>query len=162
MHFDPVLVWGDLSVPTVESHRAASVAPLWVLAGACWTVQLFLPWTSRGAFSSSSMLDGVSLIRSGAVDAVVPGWAAYVLLALPAIGLAMTALAGLGGAAAGLGRVTLAVGGAAAVAAAGHLLVGYQPSRTGPGGWVSAAGALLAVAAVLTSVRGRRLEEHPS
>jgi len=147
-------------MPTVETRRHATVSLLWVLAGGCWTVQLFLPWTTRGAFASSSMLDGVRLLRSGVIDAVVPAWALYALLALPAIGLSVTGLAGLTGPAAELGRVVLGVAGAILVAVAGQVLVSYEPSRTGPGGWLSLVGAVLVGAAVLASVRGRRTTEE--
>lgn len=154
-------------MPTAESpaelRRHLPAALLWVLAGGCWTVQLFLPWTTRGAFSSSSMLDGVRLLRSGVVDAVVPPWAVYALLALPAIGLSVTGVAGLAGPVAEMVRFVLGLLGAAVVGAAGHVLVAYDITRIGPGGWVSLAGAVLAGAAVLAAVRGRRVpEESPS
>ena len=149
-------------MPTVETRRHLPVATLWVLAGSCWTVQLFLPWTTRGAFSSSSMLDGVRLLRSGVVDSIVPPWAVYVLLTLPAIGLSVTGIAGLAGPAADLGRVVLGVGGAVVVVLAWDVLAGYAPSRIGPGGWVSTAGTLLAGAAVLAALRGRRTSKEPS
>ncbi len=146
-----------------ELRRHVPAAVLWVLAGGCWTVQLFLPWTTRGAFSSSSMLDGVQLLRSGVVDAVVPPWATYALLALPAIGLSVTGVAGLAGPVAEMLRLALGLLGAAVVVAAGHVLVAYDITRIGPGGWVSLAGAVLAGAAVLAAVRGRRApEESPS
>lgn len=151
-----------MSVRTAEPRHHVSAALLWVLVGGCWTVQLFLPWTTRGAFASSSMLDGVRLLRTGVVDAVVPSWGIYLLLALPAIGLSVTGLAGLTGPVADVGRIVLGLAGAVVVAVAWHLLAASQPSRVGPGGWVSAAGALLAGAAVLVAARGRRLLEEPS
>lgn len=148
-------------MPIAETRQPLPVALLWLLAGGCWTVQLFLPWTTRGAFASSSMLDGVRLVRTGVVDAAVPAWAAYVLLALPAIGLSVTGLAGVSGPLAGAGRVVLAVLGAAVVALAWHVLAAFEPARVGPGGWVSAGGVLLAITAVAVALRGRRPREEP-
>lgn len=133
---------------TPPPFRDQVVAPLtWVLAGSCWTVQLLLSWTSTGLLSSSSQVDGFRVLRSGVVSSVVPGWAAYLLLVLPVVGIALVALAALAGRAAGRMRLGLASLGVVMLASTLYALVSFDPARLGPGGWTASAGAALAVAA---------------
>lgn len=108
-------------------------------------------------FSTSSMLDAVRLIRSGTVDALVPSWAAPVLLAMPCAGLAVAGLAGFGGLLVDAVRVLLALTVAGLFALAFHFLAGADVFRLGYGGWIAALGISLAVVAVVTKQPGPRV-----
>ncbi len=130
-----------------RDHVAASLS--WIGAGLCWVTQLFVPWTSVGALSASSQLDGFRLVRRGAVDSVAPSWSAWLLLVLPAAGLVLVALAGLAGGGATVARLALAASGVVLLALALHGLVAWDLRRLGPGGWTSLAGCALALGAAL-------------
>lgn len=139
----------------LDSARPA-VMLLWCTAGACWVTQLFVPWTTRGTLSSASMLDAVRLVRSDSVDAVVPGWAAAVLLALPAIGLLVGGSVGLAGPVAEGGRIALTLIAVALWVLAFVGLADSDVGRLGFGGWLTAGGAVAAGAAVTCRHVGRK------
>lgn len=143
--------------------RDPGPAPLaWVAAGGAWCAQLVLPWTSSGTFSSSSLADGIRLIRNGTLSGIAPAWVAPVLLVLPAAGLTLVGLALVDGAVAVAARLLLALVGLALVVASVALLVSGEPSRLGPGGWTAVGGAGLAVAAVSLDLLGGRRARRPS
>jgi hypothetical protein len=136
-------------VSVILGRGGAATMLLWCAAGACWVAQLFVPWTSRGTFSTSSMLDAVRLVRSGAIDAMVPAWVAFALLTVPAIGLVVGGSVGLTGAAAEGCRIALAVV-ASVLCALGFVeLTGTDPQGLGAGGWLGLCGAGSALAAVV-------------
>jgi len=130
----------------VRNHLLAPL--VWIVAGAFWLVQLFLPWTSSGTFSTSTMVDGIRLIRSGEVESVVPGWIAPVLLVLPAAGLGLIAVASLDGVVAALVRVALGAVCLILLGLSVHYLVDSDPGRLGPGGWTAGAGGLATLVAL--------------
>jgi hypothetical protein len=125
--------------------------------GATWVVAWFLPWTSRGLLSTSSLRDGAGLVRSGSVSALVPAWAAWTLLLAPACGLVLVGSATRhGGVAFAVRCVVLVV--MSAVFAAGWYAVGeLDVDRLGPGGWLTALGVLLG----LTGLAEHWLATHP-
>ena len=125
----------------------------WLGAGACWFSQAFTPWTSRGVLSVASSVDAFRLARSGLVDNLVPVWIAPFLMVLPAVGLGMVALLGLRGALVKGARVVLALVGASVVVLTLAYLAKFDPGRLGPGGWLSVAGAFLAIAGVAVDRR---------
>lgn len=129
--------------PQFRDHIAASMS--WVVAGLCWAAQLLLPWTTVGALSASSQVDGFQLVRSGSVSSVAPTWTAYTVLLLPVIGLAVVALSGVAGRRASAARLGAAGLGIVVVGVAVHGLVEWDLPRLGPGGWTAAVGGALAV-----------------
>lgn len=137
--------------------RRAATAALWLAVGAAWVVAWFLPWTSRGLLSTSSLRDGAGLVRSGSVSALVPAWAAWTLLLAPACGLVLVGSATRhGGVAFALRCVVLVV--MSAVFATGWYAVGeLDVDRLGPGGWLTALGVLLG----LTGLAEHWLATHP-
>ncbi len=114
------------------------------VAGACWLVALFLPWTSHGALSATSLLDAVELIRRGAVDAVVPSGVAVLVLVPSIAGIVVIGVAGLAGRPMAVVRA-----GALAVGSLGSIglvlaLSDADPAAAGPGAWVALVGVLFA------------------
>jgi hypothetical protein len=125
---------------------------LWAGAGACWLVSLFLPWTSKGALSSATLVDAVRLIRRGSVDALVPPAAAAVLLVPALAGIVLIGLAGFAGRAVEIARVVAGAVGAVASLGLGLPLTGADPTAAGPGAWVALVGVVAVVAALGTTV----------
>lgn len=142
----------------MRAHRRASAAAaLWVAAGAGWVGSAFLPWTTRGALSSSTPLDAVRLIRTGMLDGAVPAGASAALLGLPAVGVGVMGLAGLGGRAAYAARVVLVSIALALLAGSLHVLAADRPGRLDGGAWTAVAALGCAVVAlVITPSRGWR------
>lgn len=133
-------------------RRRPIAAAAWIVAGVLSLVAASLPWTSRGVLSSASLLDASSLVRRGAVDAVVPQGAAVVLV-LPALaGVLLIGLGGLPGMTARTLRVVVTlVGGATVVLLAARLADG-DPTRLGAGAVLALAAVVLAAAAVALDV----------
>jgi hypothetical protein len=105
-----------------------------------WVAQASVPWTRRGAFSSSSMLDGARLLRSGLVADAAPRWTSLVLVVVPALGVLVGATAGLRGRAMWTTRLTTVVAVTVAFVLFVHNVAGADLSRLGPGGWLTSAG----------------------
>lgn len=134
-------------MPALSFRTSVTASAVWILVGAAWVVQLFVPWTSSGIFASSSLLDGVRLVNSGRADGVAPAWAAPALLGLPAIGLLLVALAAVTGRVAAVVRTSAAAAGVILVVLAAHTLADLDPRRLGPGGWTAVGGGVLALLA---------------
>jgi len=119
-----------------------------VVAGGCWLLALFLPWTTGGALSAASLLDAVELIRRGAVDAIMPSEVAVLLLVPSVAGIVLIGAAGFAGRTATVLRV-----GALVVGLLGSLVLGWRLthaslSAAGPGTWVALLGVAAAVQAL--------------
>ncbi|WP_183099541.1 hypothetical protein [Nocardioides pelophilus] len=120
-------------------------------AGVCWLVALFLPWTSAGALSSASLLDAVELIRRGSVDAVVPSWAAVVLLVPCVAGIVLVGAVGFHGRTTNALRL-LALGlGSLGALGIGWRLAGLDVTAVGPGAWVALGGVLVGTLAATSA-----------
>lgn len=86
-----------------------------MVGGLSWTGSVFLTWRSDGVLSRSTLMDAARFIRRGVVDGILPPQAAPLLLAPAVVGLALVALAGIGGRRAAWARGVIAVVGVAAV-----------------------------------------------
>ena len=133
-----------------SSHLGTVV---WFLCGMLWVVQAAVPWTRRGVFSSSSMLDGARLVRSGTVGEVVPVWVAGVFLAVPAIGVLVAATAGLDGRAVRVSRFVALLVVTVLFLGFVHNVASADPGRLGPGAWLTVVGIVLGGTG-LASIRG--------
>jgi hypothetical protein len=129
-----------------------------------WVVQSAVPWTRRGVFSSSSMLDGARLVRSGAVGEVVPVWVAGIFLVVPAVGVLVAATAGLDGRAVRVSRFVALLVVAVLFLGFVHNVASADPGRLGPGGWLTVAGIVLGgigLASIRRADRASRRGERP-
>ncbi|WP_183095019.1 hypothetical protein [Nocardioides stalactiti] len=124
-----------------------------VVAGGCWLAALLLPWTAEGALSASSLLDAVELARSGRVDAVVPSYAALVLLVPSIAGIVLVGVVGLAGRALAAVRLAALVLGSVGVLALVVRLSGADGANLGPGAVVALGGVLAALVAVALTGR---------
>lgn len=122
---------------------------MWFATGMLWVAQAAVPWSRRGAFSSSTMLDGARLLESGLVDAAVPRWAALVLLVVPVLGVLVGATAGLRGRVAWWARLSCVVVVTFGFAIFMQNIAGADLSRLGPGGWLAGAGILIGAVGLL-------------
>lgn len=118
------------------------------VAGTCWLVALFLPWTTDGALSSASLIDVVELVRRGAIDAIVPAGSVVVLLVPAVAGILLIGVAGLAGRTVALVRAGSLVVGVLASVILGWRLTDADLASAGPGAWVALAGVLLACQAL--------------
>lgn len=116
---------------------------MWFAVGMLWVAQAAVPWTRRGAFSSSTMLDGARLLQSGLVDVAVSRWAALLLLVVPFFGVLVGATPGLRGRIAWWARFSCVVVVTVALALFVQNVAGADLSRLGPGGWLAGTGILL-------------------
>ena len=123
------------------------------LAGGCWLLSLLLPWTSKGALSSASLLDAVELIRRGAVDAIVPSSVAVVLLVPALAGIVVIGVVGFAGRTAAVARGAALVLGSVASLGIGWRLTGVDVGAAGPGAWVALVGVVAALAAAVPAVK---------
>ena len=80
---------GTTAAATSTGRAATTV--LWVGVGTAWLLAWFVPWTSRGVLSTSSLEDGARLVRSGSLSGLVPTWVAWALLLGPVAGLVLVA-----------------------------------------------------------------------
>lgn len=135
-------------------HWRSSV--LWVTTGLSWVIASFVPWTSRGLLSTSSLQDGSRLIRNGALSAVAPGWLAWVLLGLPLGGLVLLASATRDGGMVTAVRVALVLAVAAAFVALWSVIAEMDITRLGPGAWLTAGGVTLGLLGLGAQWRHRR------
>ena len=119
---------------------------LWLLVSTAWLVAWFVPWTSRGLLSTSSLADGARLIRDGSVSALIPSWVGWLLLIGPACGLLVLATFPRVGPVAVSAR-TLSVASMVAVfVACFHSVAQFDPARLGPGGWLTVGAVVLGLA----------------
>lgn len=109
-----------------------------------WFLQAFVPWTSTGLLSQSSTLDAATLIRSGAVDELVPGWAYWLLLTLPLCAVALLISLPFRRREADLLRVVFLLVGIASTAVL-TVVLSFELSRTGPGALLSWLGLVAAL-----------------
>lgn len=140
----------------VRSHAGTGPGPghrpqwttsaILALAGGCWVAQTVVPWTGSGVLSHADTASAVRLIRSGALDAVLPGWIGAVLLLLPAAGAGLLALSAVPGVAAARSRVVLATSAVTVSLVLATILVGLRPGSFGPGAWLTTAGAVAGAA----------------
>ena len=139
----------------MASRPASTHIPtvLWFVCGMLWVVQATVPWTRRGLFSSSTMLDGARLVRSGTVGEIVPVWVAGIFVAVPALGVLVAATAGLVGRVVGIVRLVSLLAVTLLFAGFMHNVASADPGRLGPGGWLTVAGIVLGGTG-LTSIRG--------
>lgn len=128
---------------TSRSARGHVATLLWFAAGMLWVAQATVPWTRRGAFSSSSMLDGARLLRSGLVDAAAPRWAALLLVLVPTLGVLLGATAALRGTAVWVARMICVSVVTVAYTLFVHNVAGANLTKLGPGGWLTGAGILI-------------------
>ena len=119
------------------------VSLLWMTTGLAWFLASFLPWTSRGLMSTSSLQDGSRLIRTGALSSIAPGWLAWLLLGVPLGGLVVFATATRDGGAVTAIRVALLLAVAAVFVALGYALAEVDVTRLGPGAWLTGGGVVL-------------------
>jgi hypothetical protein len=145
-----------IDAPRVRTRRVAS-ALLWLAVAGQWLLAWFVPWTSRGLLSTSSLADGARLIRGGSVSALVPSWAAWVLLVAPACALAVL------GSATREGSVVVAIRCVTVLVMAAVFAVAFQAfarldlTRLGPGGWLTLSGLALGLAGILEQRHSTRL-----
>jgi hypothetical protein len=134
---------------------------VWFVTGMLWVAQAAVPWSRRGAFSSSTMLDGARLLHSGLVDAAVPRWAALLLLVVPVVGVVVGATAALRGTPLWVGRLICVAVVTVAFAAFMHNVAGANLSRLGPGGWLAGAGIVLGTLGLIRTrpTRGNQARE---
>jgi hypothetical protein len=128
-----------------RTRRAATVL-LWVAVGTAWLIAWFVPWTSRGLLSTSSLEDVARLVRSGSVSALVPRWAAWLLLLGPASGLVLFATAAVDGQAITAVRCALLVAMSVAFVASWYAVAQLDLDRLGPGGWLTGTGVAIGLA----------------
>jgi hypothetical protein len=147
---------GTTAAGTVR--RAATVA-LWVAVGAAWLVAWFVPWTSRGLLSTSSLEDVARLVRSGSVAALVPSWAAWLLLLGPVSGLVLFATAVQDGQMITAVRCAVLVAMSVAFVASWYAVAQLDVGRLGPGGWLTGTGVAMGVAGM--AERWRHTHFHP-
>ncbi len=137
---------------TSQSTRRHLATILWFVSGMLWVVQAAVPWTRRGPFSSSSMLDGARLFETGVVDEVVPRWASFVLVVVPVLGVFVGATAALRGRALFTARLICVGVVSALFVFFVHNVAGADPTRLGPGAWLTGTGIVLSI---LTLTRTR-------
>ena len=128
----------------------------WTAAGGALVVQLALPWTTIGPLARSTPAQLLRLIDDGALDGLVPAVAIPMLLALPAAGIVLLGTAAVHARWAKTVRLAASVLAAAITATLLWQLTDGQPGRIAPGGWVTAAAALLATVASLVQLRRSR------
>lgn len=138
---------------TSSSPLAIAGSLGWFGAGVLWFVQAFVPWTASGTLSHSSTIDAASLIRSGAVGSLAPSIAGWLLLVLPALGLALFASAISHAPATRAFRIVSAVIGLAITAALTHYLTHFQISNFGPGALLAWLGCAACVINIVASLR---------
>ena len=129
---------------------------IWLVVGASWVAQSFLPWAASGALAASSSMDAVHLIRTGLVEPLLPGWAALVLLILPMSGVLVMALAGLSSPWTRPSRLLLTAASTAMFVVLFLVLLDGSPGRLGPGGWLTLGSIQLALAALAADAWGSR------
>lgn len=145
--------------------RRAATTLLWVGVGTAWVVAWFVPWTSRGVLSTSSLEDGARLVRSGSVSGLVPSWVAWALLLGPVSGLVLVASATRDGRIVAAVRYTLVAAMSVAFALSWHAVAQLDVDRLGPGGWLTGTGVLLGLIGLAGQWRSARAlpreEERP-
>ena len=138
---------------------------LWFACGMLWVVQATVPWTRRGAFSSSSMLDGVRLLRSGGVADSAPAGALLALVTVPVLGVLLAATAGARGRAVLAGRIVCVLIVVIFLVGFVQTVASADPERLGPGAWMTCVGVVVGVVGLASALRhGRqaaRREEQP-
>ena len=153
------------STAALTSTARAARTLLWVAVGTAWVVAWFVPWTSRGLLSTSSLQDGARLIRSGSVSALVPSWVAWLLLLGPVSGLVVLGSATRDGPAITAARCALLLAMAVAFVMSWYAVAELDVGRLGPGGWLTGTGVALGLAGLAAqrlATRTRpRGEERP-
>ena len=144
---------------TVGPSTAAVAPAVWLVVAATWVAELFVPFATRGALSTTSPLDAVALQRSGALDGMVGTGAVLGLLALPLAGLVIACLVPARGRAAALARGSVALAGLLAGLVLLHALTDLDTRRMGTGGWLTALGCLAALTGAVVEA-GRHLSER--
>ncbi len=147
-----------ITAASATTRRAATVL-LWAAVGTAWLVAWFVPWTSRGLLSTSSLEDVARLVRSGSVSALVPGWAAWLLLLGPVSGLVLVATAVHDGQRITAVRCAVLVAMSVAFVASWYAVAQLDVDRLGPGGWLTGAGVAIGLAGL--AERWRHARVHP-
>jgi hypothetical protein len=130
------------SAAATPTRRAATTL-LWLAVGTAWVVAWFVPWTSRGVLSTSSLEDGARLVRSGSMSALVPTWVAWALLLSPVSGLVLVASSTRDGSTVTAVRYTLVAAMFAAFVLSWYAVAELDVDRLGPGGWLTLTGIVL-------------------
>lgn len=138
---------------TSPTPLTIAVSVGWFITGTLWFVQAFVPWTATGTLSHSSTIDAASLIRSGAVGSLAPSVAGWLLMVLPAVGLALFATAFTHDRYTRAFRILSAVVAVTTTALLTHYLAHFQITNFGPGALLAWLGCAACVANIVASLR---------
>ena len=141
---------------SVASRPASGpfVTILWFVSGMFWVAEAAVPWTRRGMFSSSSMLDGASLSRAASSTRWFPPGPRALLLR-PILGVVVGATAVLRAAPWVVRLICVVV--VSVRSGFMHNVASADPARLGTGAWLTVAGIVLGVVVMASDARERAM-----